>query len=71
MEGGRETIYASMFWERRRALCLTAKGMNDIHIDFRMLAGLLVSWTPWTKANGERTASLQNVQTEGAVRSGF
>ena len=33
-----ERRFTLRFWERR-ALCLTAKGVNDIHIDFRMLAG--------------------------------
>ena len=56
----RERRFTLRSWERR-ALSLTAKGVNDIHIDFRMLAGLLVSLILWTKANGERTASLSKL----------
>ena len=56
----RERRFTLRFWERR-ALSLTAKGVNDVHIDFRMLAGLLVSSILWTKANGERTASLSKL----------
>ena len=40
---------------------MASKRVNDIHIDFRMLADLLVSWIPGTMANDERTASLSKL----------
>ena len=59
MEGERDDLHFDFGSDGR--VCLTAKGVNDMHIDFRMLAGLLMSWIPWTKANGERTASLSKL----------